>query len=188
MREYDKRLRDLDEHMSKMVAETSTGLRRRMEDLEKIFKNNLEVMINRLNAEHLERRIGVEEMVRRLAEATNVLELKIENLDQTVACKIPDLPPQLFEEASVLKAEARQTREQIEDASRQIQDLRQQLSEQSSGLKAEINEIHEQMQVRVDREMEQIRGAIIKREALAEMLSEVALRQRLTERFQAAAA
>jgi hypothetical protein len=63
-----------------------------------------------------------------------------------------------------------------EHAAHEIHELRQQLLEQSKGLSAEIKEKHEQMQAGLSREAEQIRGAMTGREALAEMLSEVALR------------
>jgi DNA anti-recombination protein RmuC len=57
-----------------------------------------------------------------------------------------------------------------------IHDLRQQLLEQSKALSAEIKEKHEQMKAGLAHEAGQIRDAMTGREALAEMLSEVALR------------
>jgi hypothetical protein len=63
-----------------------------------------------------------------------------------------------------------------EHAAREIHDLRQQLLEQSKALSAEVKEKHEQMQAGLAHEAEQIRGAMTGREALAEMLSELALR------------
>jgi hypothetical protein len=63
-----------------------------------------------------------------------------------------------------------------EQTTREIQGLRQQLLDQSKALSDEIREKHDQMKAGLDRESEQIRGAMTGREALAEMLSEVALR------------
>ncbi len=63
-----------------------------------------------------------------------------------------------------------------EHAGREVHDLRAQLLEQSKVLSAEIKEKHDQMKAGLDREAEQIRGAMTGRESLAEMLSEVALR------------
>jgi hypothetical protein len=54
--------------------------------------------------------------------------------------------------------------------------LRQQLLDQAKALSEEIRQKHEEMKTGLDREAEQIRGAMTGREALAEMLSEVALR------------
>ena len=54
--------------------------------------------------------------------------------------------------------------------------MRQQLLSQANALSAEIREKHEHMQAGLNREAEQIRGAMTGREALAEMLSEVSLR------------
>jgi hypothetical protein len=58
----------------------------------------------------------------------------------------------------------------------EIHALRQQLLDQSKALSDEIREKHGQVQADLGREAEQIRGAMTGREALAEMLSEVALR------------
>jgi len=63
-----------------------------------------------------------------------------------------------------------------EHAGREVHDLREQLLNQSKALSDEIREKHDQMKAGLDREAEQIRGAMTGREALAEMLSEVALR------------
>jgi hypothetical protein len=54
--------------------------------------------------------------------------------------------------------------------------LRQQLLDQAKALSDEIGQKHEEMKTGLNREAEQIRGAMTGREALAEMLSEVALR------------
>ena len=63
-----------------------------------------------------------------------------------------------------------------EHGSKEVRDLRQQLLDQSKALSAEIKEKHDQMKAGVEHEAAQIRGAMTEREALAEMLSEVALR------------
>lgn len=61
-------------------------------------------------------------------------------------------------------------------ADREFHALRQQLLDQSKALGDEIREKHGQVKAALDREAEQIRGAMTGRESLAEMLSEVALR------------
>jgi hypothetical protein len=61
-------------------------------------------------------------------------------------------------------------------AAKDIGDLRQQLLDQSKALSEEISHKHEQMKAGLDHEAQQIRGAMTGREALAEMLTEVALR------------
>jgi len=63
-----------------------------------------------------------------------------------------------------------------EHADRELHALRQQLLDQSKALGDEIREKHGQVKADLDREAEQIRGAMTGREALSEMLSEVALR------------
>ena len=61
-------------------------------------------------------------------------------------------------------------------AAKDIRDLREQLLEQSKALSAEMKDKHDQMKGHLDREAGQIRDAMTGREALAEMLSEAALR------------
>lgn len=63
-----------------------------------------------------------------------------------------------------------------EHADREFHALRQQLLDQTKALGDEIREKHGQAKADLDREAEQIRGAMTHREGLAEMLSEVALR------------
>jgi ElaB/YqjD/DUF883 family membrane-anchored ribosome-binding protein len=63
-----------------------------------------------------------------------------------------------------------------EQTGKEIHALREQLLDQSKALSEEIREKHDQMKAGLDREADQIRGAMTGREALAEMLSEVALR------------
>jgi hypothetical protein len=61
-------------------------------------------------------------------------------------------------------------------AARDIRDLREKLLEQSKALSAELKEKHDHLKGALDHEAGQIRDAMTGREALAEMLSEVALR------------
>ena len=61
-------------------------------------------------------------------------------------------------------------------AARDIRELREQLLEQSKALSAELKEKHDHLKGQLDHEAGQIRDAMTGREALAEMLSEVALR------------
>ena len=61
-------------------------------------------------------------------------------------------------------------------AAKDIRDLREQLLEQSKALSAEMREKHDQMKGHLEHEAGQIRSAMTGREALAEMLTEVALR------------
>jgi hypothetical protein len=63
-----------------------------------------------------------------------------------------------------------------EQTAKETHALRQHLLDQSKALSDEIRDKHDQMKAGLERETEQIRGAMTGREALAEMLSEVALR------------
>jgi len=68
------------------------------------------------------------------------------------------------------------TKNLTEHADSEFHALRQQLLDQTKALGDEIREKHGQVKADLDREAEQIRGAMTHREGLAEMLSEVALR------------
>jgi hypothetical protein len=78
--------------------------------------------------------------------------------------------------AETAKALELATKNLGEHADREFHALRQQLLEQSKALGDEIRDKHGQVKADLDREAEQIRGAMTHREGLAEMLSEVALR------------
>jgi NADH dehydrogenase/NADH:ubiquinone oxidoreductase subunit G len=86
---------------------------------------------------------------------------------------VEKLARDLTETASALELA---TKNLGEHADREVHALRQQLLEQSKALSEEIREKHGQVKADLDREAEQIRGAMTGRESLAEMLSEVALR------------
>ncbi len=61
-------------------------------------------------------------------------------------------------------------------AAKDIRELREQLLEQSKALSAQLKEKHDHLKAQLDHEAGQIRDAMTGREALAEMLTEVALR------------
>lgn len=71
-------------------------------------------------------------------------------------------------------------------SAKDIGELREQLLEQSKALSAELNNKHEQMKDHLDREARQIRDAMTGREALAEVLTELALRLKNESRDPAA--
>jgi archaellum component FlaC len=154
VRDYDNRLQRLDERLAKEAAEARADLQKRLEALENALKGEVESVSNHLNAERLERRVAIEKLARGLAETARALDLKLRKLD--------------------------------EQAAREIHNLRRQLVEQSKLLNEEIQETaekQEQMQADLNRDTAQIRGAMTGREAMAEMLSEVALRRRQRNGF-----
>jgi phage host-nuclease inhibitor protein Gam len=67
----------------------------------------------------------------------------------------------------------------LDEYAREIHDLHRQLLDESKALSTEVKEKQEQMQAGLNRQSEQIRGTMIGREALAEVLSDVALALRL---------
>ncbi len=64
----------------------------------------------------------------------------------------------------------------LAEYAREIHDLHRQLLEESKALSTEVKEKQDQMQAGLNRQAEQIGGTVIGRQALAEVLSDVALR------------
>lgn len=131
----------------------------------------------RLARESAEARADVQ---KRLEALENFLKGEVESLKNRLNAEqsergmaIEKLGCDLGETAKALELKIKNLDEHV---ACEIHGLHQQLLEQSKALSAEIKEKHEQMQAGLNRETEQIRGAMTGREALAEMLSEVALR------------
>jgi uncharacterized phage infection (PIP) family protein YhgE len=133
-----------------------------------------------------------ERLTREATEARAEVQTRLEALENFFKGEVESMKNQLNAErsehsnaleiarnlAEMVKALESKINSFSEYAGRELHDLREQLSEQSKALSAEIKENHDQMRAGLDREVEQIRGAMIGREPLAEMLSEVALRLR----------
>jgi hypothetical protein len=131
-----------------------------------------------------------ERLTREAMEARGEVQTRLEGLENFLKGEIESMTNRLNAErsdrgnaleiarnlAEMVKALELKINSLGEHAGREIHDLREQLLEQSKALSAEINEKHDQLKAGLDHEAEQIRGAMTGREALAEMLSEVALR------------
>jgi hypothetical protein len=132
-----------------------------------------------------------ERLAREAAEARADVQKRIEALENFLKGEVESLKNRLNTEQSergmaiqklgrdlgkTAKAQELKIKNLDERVACEIHGLHQHLLERSEALSAEIKEKHEQMQADLNREVEQIRGAMIGREALAEMLSEVALR------------
>jgi len=132
-----------------------------------------------------------ERLTREAAEARGEVQKRLEALENFLKGEVESMTNRLdserSERANTVEKLARDLAETAkalelkinslgEHAGREVHDLREQLLNQSKALSAEIREKHDQMKEGLDREATQIRGAMTGREALAEMLSEVALR------------
>jgi hypothetical protein len=180
MRDYDVRFQSIDERLVRESAEARADVKQRLEALENVLKGEVESLKNRLNTEQSERGMAAEKLGRDLGETANFLKGELESLKNRLNTEqsergmaVEKLGRDLGETANALELKIKSLDER---AAHEIHDLRQQLLEQSKALSAEIKEKHDQMQAGLNREAEQIRGAMTGREALAEMLSEVAHR------------
>jgi DNA anti-recombination protein RmuC len=141
------------------------------------YEGRFQRLEERLGRESAESRADVQ---RRLEALENFLKGEVESLKNRLHAEQSErgntsekLGHDLGEAAKALELKIKY----LDDhASREIHELREQQLEQAKALSAEIKEKHEQMQAGLNREAEQIRGAMTGREALAEMLSEIALR------------
>jgi Lhr-like helicase len=143
MREYEGRLQHLDQRLVREAAEARAAIEKRLDAVEQISKEQLDLLSNRISAEESERRGAVEKLYHVLAETTKAFDLKIKNLDQYA---------------------------------REIHDLHRQLLEDWKRMSVDFKEKQEQMQAGLKREAEQIRGAMLGRDTLAEVFSDLALR------------
>ena len=120
------------------------------------------------------------EVQRRIEGLENFLKAEVQSLTNRLNAEQSDRASALEKLARDLAETARALESRIKNlddrAAAEIHALREQLLEQSKALSAEIKEKHDQMKAGLDHEAAQIRGAMTGREALAEMLSEVALR------------
>jgi formate dehydrogenase maturation protein FdhE len=113
MREYEGRLQHLDERLVREAAEARAAVEKRLENLEHVSKDELELLTSRVTAEETERRAAVDKLYHALAETTKAFELKIKNLDE-YAREIHDLHRQLLEQWKTLSAEFKEKHERLQ--------------------------------------------------------------------------
>lgn len=132
-----------------------------------------------------------ERLVREAAELRGDVQKRLEAIEGVMKGEVESMTGRMrAENAERVNAIERVTREMAELAktlelklrnldeqtAKDIRDLRQHGLDQSKALSAEIKEKHDQVKDSLDDEARQIREAMTGREALAEMLQEVALR------------
>jgi len=173
MRDYEGRFQRLEERLGRESAESRADVQRRLEALENFLKGEVESLKNRLHAEQSERGNASEKLENFLKGEVESLKNRLHAEQSERGMASEKLGNDLGEAAKALELKIKY----LDDhASREIHELREQQLEQSKALSAEIKEKHEQMQAGLSREAEQIRQTMTGREALAEMLSEIALR------------
>ena len=153
MRDYDDRFQKLEERLGRDAAEVRSELQEKVQALEAFIKGEAESARNRLNAEQSERCRAIENLAQEMSDTVRGLELKINNLDNQVAHDIGALREQILGQSKALSAELNNKNDETyhpDVVDRAIQ--------------------------RFEREAGQIREAMTGREALAEVLTELALR------------
>jgi archaellum component FlaC len=172
MRDYDERFQRLDERLTREAMEARAEVQTRLEALDERFQRFDE----RLTREAMEARAEVQT---RLEALESFFKGEVEsmtnrfNTEQSERGNALEIARNLASMVNALEAKISGIGE---ETARELHALREQLSEQSKALSAEINEKHNQIKAGLDREAEQIRGTMIGREPLAEILSEVAHR------------
>ena len=120
------------------------------------------------------------EVQKRLEALENFMKAEVESIRNRANAEHPERTGAIEKLGRDLSEAARNLDSKInsvaEHGGNEVRNLREQLLDQSKALSADIREKHDQMKAGLEHEAAQIRGAMTGREALAEMLSEVALR------------
>jgi len=140
------------------------------------YDGRIQRIDERLNREAAEARAS---MQRRFDSLENFLRSEVESVSKRLNAEqsedrtaIEKLGHDLGEMVKAFESKIKN----LHDYAREIHDLHRQLLEQSKALSVEVKERHEQMQAELNRNAEQVRTSMIGRQALAEILSEVAQR------------
>jgi len=140
------------------------------------YDGRIQRIDERLNREAAEARAS---MQRRFDSLENFLKSEVESVSKRLNAEqsedrtaVEKLGHDLGEMVKAFESKIKN----LHDYAREIHDLHRQLLEQSKALSVELKEKHEQMQAELNRNAEQVRTSMIGRQALAEILSEVAQR------------
>jgi hypothetical protein len=142
------------------------------------YEGRLQRIDERLTREAVEARASVQ---KRFESLENLLKGEVESVSNRLNAEqserrtaIEKLDHDLSETAKAFESKIKN----LHDYAREIHDLHRQLLEQSKALSVELKEKHEQMQADLNRKAEEIRASMIGRQALAQLLNEVAQRMK----------
>lgn len=125
MRDYDRRFARLEERMLKEVSDAREDTRRRFDQLENFFKQEIAALGERLRSENAQRTQTTEDITRELRDTSRAINQKITQLDEQSSQANRELRQQLLDQSKSLSDEIRQKYEELTAAlTREARELR----------------------------------------------------------------
>ena len=125
MRDYDRRFSRLEERLLKEVSDTREDARRRFDQLENFFKQEIAALGERLRSENSQRTQATEDITRELRDTSRTINQKLTQLDEQSAQANRELRQQLLDQSKNLSDEIRQKYEELAAAlTREARELR----------------------------------------------------------------
>ena len=113
MRDYERRFSRLEERLTKEASDLREDTRRRFDALESFFKQELEVLSERLQSEQRTRDESVQDLSRVLKDTGQTLERKLSQMDEQTVRNQRDLRQQILDQSKSLSDEIRRKGDEL---------------------------------------------------------------------------
>ncbi len=113
MRDYDRRFSRLEERLLKEISDSREDARRRFDQIESFFNQEIAALGERLRSETSQRAQVAEDITRELRDTAKTLKEKISQLDEQSAQANRDLRQQLLDQSKNLSDEIRRKSEEL---------------------------------------------------------------------------
>jgi methyl-accepting chemotaxis protein len=125
MRDYDRRFTRLEERLLKEVSDARDDARRRFDQIENFFKQELAAMGERLRSESSQRAQATEDITRELRDTSKAINQKLSQMDEQASQTNREIRQQLLDQSKNLSDEIRQKYEELAAAlTREARELR----------------------------------------------------------------
>jgi hypothetical protein len=125
MRDYDRRFTRLEERLLKEVSDARDDARRRFDQIENFFKQELAAMSERLRSESTQRAQATEDITRELRDTSKAISQKLSQTDEQASQTNRELRQQLLDQSRNLSDEIRQKYDELAAAlTREARELR----------------------------------------------------------------
>lgn len=125
MRDYDRRFTRLEERLLKEVSDARDDARRRFDQIENFFKQELAAMSERLRSESSQRAQATEDITRELRDTSKAINQKLSQMDEQASQTNRELRQQLLDQSKNLSDEIRQKYDELAAAlTREARELR----------------------------------------------------------------
>jgi hypothetical protein len=133
MRDYDRRFARLEERMLKEISDTREDARRRFDQIENFFKQEIAALGERLRSENAQRAQATEDITRELRDTSKTVNQRLNQLDEQAAQANRELRQQMMEQSKTLSDDIRQKCEELAAAlTREARELRSDKADRSA--------------------------------------------------------